>query len=182
MTRYKVNLELEVDAPSYNVISDVIYGTDWPRLMANVDIQNLTIDELGTRPAPPVSDSFTDAMRRHGLRLMLGFDPTNPDEYPYQAHDDGFTFESLDFDPATEERLGDLDPINTLRELLSNNMLEPLAAQFSELRTLELALRFFLKLCTHPPLKGAFDPRVNGMAHFDIFTAALDTALIWERG
>lgn len=144
--------------------------TDWapprgiprPLIDSSVDssvdssIDSPTVIEGGSGP-------FTNTM---------GFDPCDYDSWPY-----GFDGpEDLMFDPLTEDDLPSHDAFELLAELNTYDDDGP-----SERRTLEMALRFFLHLASESPNR-AFDPRVCGLAHTDIFAACLHTALIWERG
>lgn len=106
---------------------------------------------------------------------QLGFDPTDYSSWPY-----GFSgaHENLQLEGLSLERAPELDFFELLAEVNKYDDDGP-----SEQRTMEMALRLFLHLVTcRECFNGAFDPRVNGLAHTDIFAAALDTALIWERG
>jgi len=104
---------------------------------------------------------------------VLGFDPCDYDSWPY-----GFDGpDDMQFEPLSLERAPDLDLFELVAEVNRYDDDGP-----SERRTLEMALRFFLHITNDPTYNGAFDPRVNGLSHGDIFAVCLDTALIWERG
>lgn len=106
---------------------------------------------------------------------VLGYDPSDYDSWPY-----GFDGpDDLQFEPLTLERAPELDPMELLAEYITHRYDDDGP---SEQRMLDMALRLFLHIVTDPTYNGAFDPRINGLSHAAIFAAALDTAIIWERG
>ena len=111
----------------------------------------------------------------------LGFDPHDPDSYPYQVtffeDQEPFGWKTMEPESVTLGRAPDLDIMELLAEFSSWDDDGP-----SEYRTLEMALRLFRKCCTEGEFRNAFNPQYCGISHADIFAACLDTAMIWERG
>lgn len=106
---------------------------------------------------------------------QLGFDPTDYNSWPY-----GFIgpHSDLQLEGKTIDQAAECDAFELIAEVTRYDDDGP-----SERRTFEMALRLFLHLSTcQECFNGAFDPRISGLAHTDIFATALDTALIWERG
>ena len=100
----------------------------------------------------------------------LGYDPSDPSSFPYQADDPPFNTHRLVLEDP--ERAARVDPMETLWSL---------ACTYgddgpSEYRTLDMACRLFAAL-----VKDTDNP-YDGIPMADLFAAALDQALVWERG
>lgn len=108
---------------------------------------------------------------------VMGFDPSDYESWPYGI-DSHHLYDRLIFDPITEDEAPCLDLFEVLAEITNEPEWD---ISVSNARVMEMALRLFLHLASdRVRTKRAFDPRVNGLSHYDVFAACLHTALIWE--
>lgn len=97
----------------------------------------------------------------------LGYDPSDLHSFPYQANDPPFDATSLVLEDL--ERAAELDVMETIADFSNYDNDGP-----GEYRTLDMALRLFTKL--------AGDSAFTDIPYPDLFAAALDQAMTWERG
>lgn len=104
----------------------------------------------------------------------LGYDPSDLNSFPYQANDPPFDATSLvieDIELAAELNVFEVIADFCCPALEANR---PFGA--ADYRTLDMALRLFTKLASDSG--NAFE----SIAYPDLFGAALDQAITWERG
>lgn len=102
----------------------------------------------------------------------LGYDPCDQTSFPYQADDPPFNYDSLMLDPISLEAAPELQVMEYLTEIVGPNFQsrDPNSAY----RTLDMALRLFVKLTK--------DSAFEGIDYPSLLAASLDTAFIWELG